>query len=166
MRKAKRRSVIELRFLYGLPCNRPRDAELIRWDLVMYGTAAEVGPSGGIHSSMLAARSVSVGPTYWVFWLPVVLVEFQGEEERPLESPRLTGVHERGRMCLTHVRQNDSFSGPPQHSTITDHVRRDVSIAQCGLKYLLQHIACADEYNSVVLEFNVQESMSSPKREK
>lgn len=37
------------------------DAELIRWDLVMYGTAAEVGPSGGIHSSMLAARSVSGG---------------------------------------------------------------------------------------------------------
>lgn len=37
------------------------DAELIRWDLVMYGTAAEVGPSGGIHSSMLAARSVPGG---------------------------------------------------------------------------------------------------------
>ncbi|VDK42631.1 unnamed protein product [Anisakis simplex] len=37
------------------------DAELIRWDLVMYGTAAEVGPSGGMHSSILMARSISDG---------------------------------------------------------------------------------------------------------
>lgn len=37
------------------------DAELIRWDLVLYGTAVEVGPSGGVHSSLLAARSISDG---------------------------------------------------------------------------------------------------------
>lgn len=37
------------------------DAELIRWDLVMYGTVVEVGPSGGIQSAPLSARSISDG---------------------------------------------------------------------------------------------------------
>ncbi|KAF8367050.1 kpc-1 [Pristionchus pacificus] len=35
------------------------DAELIKWDLVIYGTVSEVGSRGGIHSVPLAARSLS-----------------------------------------------------------------------------------------------------------
>ncbi|GMT28368.1 hypothetical protein PFISCL1PPCAC_19665 [Pristionchus fissidentatus] len=35
------------------------DAELIKWDLVIYGTVTEVGSRGGDHSAPLAARSLS-----------------------------------------------------------------------------------------------------------
>ncbi|GMR53523.1 hypothetical protein PMAYCL1PPCAC_23718, partial [Pristionchus mayeri] len=35
------------------------DAELIKWDLVIYGTVSEVGTHGGVHSVPLAARSLS-----------------------------------------------------------------------------------------------------------
>lgn len=35
------------------------DAELIKWDLVIYGTVSEVGAHGGVHTAPLAARSLS-----------------------------------------------------------------------------------------------------------
>ncbi|VDN58138.1 unnamed protein product [Dracunculus medinensis] len=35
------------------------DAQLVRWDLVLYGTSVKIGANGRVHSSSLAARSIS-----------------------------------------------------------------------------------------------------------